>query len=192
MRTRRALLACVVAAVAACASPALAGTDLQKRPAADFALTDGTSGETVTLAGQRGRVVVLTFLYTNCPDVCPLTAEKLRDARAQVGDAARDLALIAVSVDPVHDTPAATREFVHAHRLDGALRFLVGDRASLERVWSAYGIAQQPGADGSVAHNDAIYVIDKQGRARTLLHSDVDVATLAQTLRTLLSESRLF
>jgi protein SCO1/2 len=136
--------------------------------------------------------VVLTFLYTNCPDVCPLTAEKLRDARAQVGDQAKDLALIAVSVDPVHDTPAAARDFVRAHRLEGALRFLIGDRASLQRVWAAYSIGQEAGPDPFVGHNDAIYLLDKQGRGRTLLHSDVEVATLAGALRTLLGESRLF
>jgi len=176
----------------ACAEPPLAGTDLQKRQAPDFALIDGATGETVTLAAQRGKVVVLTFLYTSCPDVCPLTADKLRAARAQLGDESKDLVLIAVSVDPIHDTPEATREFVRAHRLEGALHYLVGDRASLARVWSAYGIGQEPDQDPYVGHTDAIFLIDRQGRGRTLVHSDVDEPALARSLRTLLGESRLF
>lgn len=175
----------------ACAPAPLAGTDLGKRDAPDFTLTDGPTGDTVSLSALRGRVVVLTFLYTRCPDVCPLTAEKLREVRTGLGAAAEDLRLLAVSVDPAGDTPDATREFVRGHRLEGGLRFLVGDRASLARVWAAYGIAAQ--SDGSlVGHNDAIYLIDKQGRLRSLLHSDVAAGELAASLRTLLGESRLF
>lgn len=177
--------------VAACASAPLAGTDLGKRPTPDFTLVDGATGESVSLSALRGEVVVLTFLYARCPDVCPLTAEKLREARAALGDAARDLRLVAVSVDPVGDTPDAVREFVRAHRLEGGLRYLIGDRAALARVWSAYAIAAEP-SERLVGHNDAIYLIDKQGRQRTLLHSDVEVAALVASLRTLLSEARLF
>lgn len=178
--------------LAACASPPLAGTSLEKRPAPDFTLIDGPTGEAVSLSALRGKVVVLTFLYSNCPDVCPLTAEKLREARTALGESATDLRLVAVSVDPVGDTPAATREFVRGHRLEGELRFLIGGRAALARVWAAYGIAAEPVQAPFVAHNDAIYLIDKQGRGRTLLHSDVDVPILVASLRTLLGEGRLF
>lgn len=175
----------------ACAPTSLAGTDLQKRDAPDFTLTDGPTGDPVSLSALRGRVVVLTFLYTRCPDVCPLTAEKLRQARTGLGAAAEDLRLLAVSVDPAGDTPDATREFVRGHRLEGELRFLVGDRAALARVWAAYGIAAE--SNGSlVGHNDAIFLIDKQGRLRSLLHSDVATSELAASLKTLLGESRLF
>ncbi len=188
MRLVRALLLAAVA----CSTPTLAGTDLQKRAAPDFTLTDGATGETMSLSALRGRVVVLTFLYTNCPDTCPLTAEKLREARAALGDAAKDLSLVAVSVDPVRDTPATTRDFVRAHRLDGALRFLIGDRASLARVWALYAVGQEPQEDPFVAHSDVIFLIDKQGRGRSLLHSDVDVPTLVASLRALLAEGRFF
>ncbi len=184
-------LLALLLALAACAAPALGGTDLGKRSAPDFTLVDGVSGESVTLSALRGRVVVLTFLYTSCPDTCPLTAEKLRDARTDLGERAPGVAFVAVSVDPARDTPEAARAFVRAHRLDGALRFLVGDRASLARVWAAYGIAAEP-AGALVAHNDAIYLIDKQGRERSLLHSDVAVGALASSLRKLLEEARVF
>jgi protein SCO1/2 len=71
----------------ACASSApLKGTDLGKASAPDFRLTD-QSGRAVSFAGRRGRVVVLTFLYTHCPDECPLIAEKLHSTAGQMGDA---------------------------------------------------------------------------------------------------------
>jgi len=147
----------------------------------------------VTLSALRGKVVILAFLYTNCPDVCPLTAEKLRDARDRLGDSAADLSLVAVSVDPRHDTPMATGTFVRAHRLEGVMRFLIGDQASLARVWQLYGVAALAADTSSVVgHNDAIFLIDKQGRERSLVHSDIDVDALAASLRILLGESRLF
>jgi protein SCO1/2 len=183
-------LALLVLPLASCAAPALAGTDLQKRAAPDFTLTDGPTGDAISLSALRGKVVVLTFLYTSCPDVCPLTAEKLRAARERVGSTA-DLALVAVSVDPRNDTPQAVRDFLRAHRLEGAMRFLIGDQATLARVWQLYAIAVVPGAD-ALQHNDAIYLIDKQGRSRSLLHSDVEVDALASSLRALLAEPRFF
>ncbi len=68
-------------------------------PAPGFALTD-QHGEQVTLADQRGKVTALTFLYTHCPDVCPLTAAQLRLVDEQLGADADHVALLAISVDP--------------------------------------------------------------------------------------------
>jgi protein SCO1/2 len=189
VRLSAALLAAII--VAACASAELSGTDLGKREAPDFTLVDGPTGERVALSSLRGRVVALSFLYTNCPDVCPLTAGKFRTARQRLGDRASEVAFVAVSVDPARDTPEATRRFIAEHEMSGAMRYLIGDEASLRRIWSAYGIAAVA-ENGRVGHNDAIYLIDKQGRERTLLHSDVDVETLARDLAALASEGRLF
>jgi protein SCO1 len=178
-------------AQAGCGPPALSGTDLGKRPAPDFTLTDGPTGETVTLSSLRGRVVLLTFLYTSCPDVCPLTAAKLSAVRGRLGPAAGGIALIAVSVDPARDTPEATRKFLDAHGLSGVMRYLIGDRSALQAVWTKYGIGAEA-REALVAHNDAIYLIDKQGRERALLHSDVAEEALTRDLRALLEEPRLF
>lgn len=194
LRVARALAVLISLAIVlgGCVASALSGTDLGKRPAPDFTLTDGPTGETVSLSALRGKVVVLSFLYTACPDTCPLTAEKLRGARAALGADARDVAYVAVSVAPGRDTPEATRRFLSEHRLDGAMRFLVGDRAALAAVWSKYGVYAEPQGEGLVGHNDAIFLIDRQGRERSLLHSDLDPEILARDLRVLLAESRLF
>jgi protein SCO1/2 len=169
----------------ACAPATLAGTDLGATDAPDFTLTDGVSGRAVTLSAQRGQVVALTFLYTNCPDVCPLTATRFRAAQTELqGDADR-VRFVAVSVDPDRDTPQAVQAFSSAHGLASNWFYLVGGRAQLAPVWAAYGIGVQAGS-ATVTHNDAVYLIDKSGRERVLLHSE-DLATdLVSDLRALL------
>src|SRR5438105_8261679 len=78
--------ACLVAVLvlSACAPATLAGTDLGATDAPDFTLTDGMTGRAVTLSTQRGQVVALTFLYSNCRDVCPYTAIRFRAAHEVV------------------------------------------------------------------------------------------------------------
>jgi protein SCO1/2 len=170
----------------ACAPPpTFAGTELDAIDAPDFTLTDGLTGRAVTLSAHRGQVVALTFLFTTCPDVCPLTASRFRAAQDQLqGDASR-VTFIAVSVDPDRDTPEAVRVFSAAHRLTSNWYYLVGGRAQLAPVWAAYGIGVQAGST-AVTHNDAVYLIDRRGRERVLLHSE-DLATdLVNDLRVLL------
>ncbi|MDQ6852908.1 MAG: SCO family protein [Actinomycetota bacterium] len=171
----------------ACAPAKLVGDPLPGALAPDFTLTDGPTGETVTLSSLGGRVVLLTFLYTSCVDTCPLTAETIRGARDRLGDAAKSVTLIAVSVDPQGDTPTTTRQFVIDHRLEGSLRYLIGSQATLARVWQAYGIAQAV-STRDVLHSDVVYLIDKHGRGRLLLHSTVTPDVLASDLSLLANE----
>jgi protein SCO1 len=169
----------------ACAPPTLAGTDLGATDAPDFTLTDGVNGHAVTLSAQRGQVVALTFLYTTCPDVCPLTATRFRAAQTELqGDSSR-VTFIAVSVDPDRDTPTAVQVFSAAHGLASNWYYLVGGRAQLSPVWVAYGIGVQPGSS-TVTHNDAVYLIDARGRERVLLHSEDLARDLTNDLRALL------
>lgn len=181
--------ALVAIATLTCApAPRLSGTELGGHEAPDLTLTDGITGRTVTLSSLRGSVVALAFLYTRCPDVCPLTAAQFRAAQRQLGADAARVRFVAVSVDPVGDTPAAVREFSLAHDLTENWHYLIGPRAALQPVWSAYGVgAFDQGA--SVAHNDAIYVIDARGRERELLHSDVALADLVADLRAVLKDA---
>jgi protein SCO1/2 len=171
--------------VGACAPAPLAGTELGSTDAPDFTLTDGVSGRTVTLSAQRGQVVALTFLYTTCPDVCPLTATRFRASQAELQSDSSRVTFIAVSVDPDRDTPQAVQSFSNAHGLAANWYYLVGGRAQLSPVWAAYGIGVQAGSD-SVTHNDAVYLIDARGRERALLHSEDLAADLTNDLRALL------
>ena len=173
--------------LAACAPSKLVGEVLPGAIAPDFTLTDGPTGQVVSLSALRGNVLLVTFLYTSCLDVCPLTAEVIRAARDRMGTSARDVVFIAVSVDPVGDTPATTRRFVADHGLESTLRYLIGSQAALARVWQDYGIAQAV-ATKDVLHSDAIYLIDRNEHGRVLLHSDVLPETLATDLGILIRE----
>jgi protein SCO1/2 len=168
----------------------LPGTLLDRMPAPDFRLLDH-AGREVTLSGLRGNAVVLTFMYTTCPDFCPTTAEKLRRTWELLGPDAARVRFVAVSVDPRGDTPQAARQFSARHRLpDDAWHYLIGSEAELEPVWAQYGIASLRAPAGTlpaaVGHTEALYLIDPQGRERTLLRGDFDPAQLARALRTLL------
>lgn len=171
--------------LSACAAPKLAGTELGATDAPDFTLTDGVSGRAVTLSAHRGQVVALTFLYTTCPDVCPLTATRFRSAQTELGTEASRVTFVAVSVDPDRDTPSAVQAFSAAHGLAANWYYLVGGRAQLAPVWAAYGIGVQAGSS-AVTHNDAVYLIDARGRERVLLHSEDLEADLVNDLRALL------
>lgn len=133
--------------LAACGGEAaLTGTDLGAQPAPDFALID-PDGATVRMSDLRGKAVALTFIFTNCPDVCPLTAEKLRETYERLPEGTRDdVALVAVSVDPERDTAAALDAFSAAHGLEGNPAWvpLRGERPALEAVWRDYGIFAAP------------------------------------------------
>lgn len=171
------------------AGPRLSGTVLEARDAPDFTLTDGLTGRAVTLSALRGTVVALAFLYTRCPDVCPLTAAQLRAAQRELGSDAARFRIVVVSVDPDGDTPAAVREFSASHDLSEGYAYLVGQRAQLQTVWSAYGVGAFARSTGmGVDHNDAIYLIDARGRERELVHSDATVKALVADLRLLLAE----
>ncbi|HEU4656198.1 MAG TPA: SCO family protein [Capillimicrobium sp.] len=128
-------------------------------PTPDFALPD-QDGERVTLSGERGQVVVLTFLYSTCEDTCPITAQQIRGAFDILG---HDVPALAVSVDPADDTPDRAQRFLLEQKMTGRMRFLLGDRAQLEPIWKAYGI--RPQGDG-FEHSAHVVLIDRDGRQR--------------------------
>lgn len=184
----RALLLALAVTVAACAPPpALSGTELDGAQAPDFTLVDGVTGETVRLSSLRGTVVALAFLYTTCPDICPLTAAEFARAREELGGDAERVTFVAVSTDPDGDTPERVRRFSEAHGLDEGWHYLVGPRASLEAVWRAYGIGVIPDPPG-VGHTDAVYLIDEEGRERALVRSPDLGEHLVEDLRILLRD----
>jgi protein SCO1/2 len=167
----------------------LPGTDLGGAPAASFQLTDHR-GVAVALDQFRGRPVVLAFLYTSCPDVCRLTAAGLKEALSLMDDDAGRVQLLAVSVDPTGDDPAAVRRFLTRYALGDRMLYLTGPSESLPEVWRSYHLSvDERGVKGLDDHTDAIFVLDRHGRERALLRSDFDPSELAAGLRALLRET---
>lgn len=171
-----AFAATALALLLATREPSLPGTPLNGNPTPDFRLTDHRGVE-LQLSQLRGRPVVLSFLFTNCPDVCLLTTAGLAETARAVPEAA----FVGISVDPDRDDPNTVRRFLARQGLADRLTYLVGPKPALERVWADYFVA----ADAEL-HTDALYLIDKHGRQRALLRSDFDPAELTAALRALL------
>jgi protein SCO1 len=129
----------------------------------DFALRDQDGG-LVSLRGLRGRVVVLSPMYTNCRDSCPLIAQQIRDALGDLPSEERDqVTALALSVDPANDSAESARSFLLEQRVRGYLDFMVGSRAELRPVWRAYGFSPQT---KRFEHNSYVVLIDRRGRQR--------------------------
>ena len=127
-------------------------------------------GQPVTLSQYRGKAVLVTFLYANCPDVCPLIASNLRVALNLLGAEASKVQVIAVSVDPRGDTPAAVAKFLRDHQMVGRMQYLIGSAAQLARAWAAWSVGSQreAGQPQLVAHSALIYGITASGKVRTI------------------------
>ena len=166
----------------------LQGTDLDSTLAPDFRLED-QFGKPVSLSQFKGHPTVVTFLYTHCPDVCPLVADKLHTVVQSLGKDAPHVAMLAVSMDPKGDTVSAALNFSRVHKLVNSWHFLVGTLNQLAPVWSNYTVdAQAATSAGTVVHSTFVYVIDKEGRERVLLDNDFTPAQLTSDLKILLAE----
>ena len=126
----------------------------------DFTLKD-QDGKKVSLSDFKGEPLILTFMYSTCKDTCPLQANQIRGALDRLGDNA--VPSLAVSVDPVDDTPDRAKRFLVQRRLSGRMQFLLGDRAQLAPIWKEYGIQPQGKA---FDHSAYVLVLDAKGRQR--------------------------
>ncbi len=191
---RLALAAAIVAAagLAACAKPgppfalkSVAGL----LPRLSFELTD-QNGRPVTARDYRGKVVMLYFGYTNCPDACPTTLATLATAIRSLGPRSNDVRVLFVTVDPHRDTAAVLKSYVSFFGPEFV--GLRGDASELAAITRRYRVAyhlEPPGPDGTYAvdHSSAVFVFDRAGRAR-LLGSETDPAPrFASDLRRLLA-----
>jgi protein SCO1/2 len=146
-------------------------------------------GQSVNLASYRGKAVLVTFLYTNCPDVCPLITEKLRVAQVKLGAKAAQVQIIAVSVDPHGDTPAAVTAFLAHHRMVGRMQYLIGSPAQLGRTWKAWsvGSTREAGNPTQVAHSALVYGITASGKLTTIYPSSFDPSQIVHDVPLLAS-----
>ena len=111
---------------------------------ADFTLKD-QRGDTFSLFGARGNVVVLTFLYTYCTDVCPLLGAKLRATLQQLGEDIDEVRFVGITVDPGRDTTERIQLFSDALGLADYAQwhYLAGAETELQPIWQAYYISPQ-------------------------------------------------
>jgi protein SCO1 len=127
-------------------------------------------GERVNIDDYKGRAVLVTFLYTNCPDICPLITSNLRVAQNLMGKATSSKAqIIAVSVDPRGDTRKAVAAFLARHQMTGRMKYLIGSAHELAAVWKAWGVGSERDAEQPqfVNHSGLIYGITASGKRLT-------------------------
>jgi len=124
-----------------------------------FRLTD-QDGRTVTEESVRGRPAIFAFIYSHCQDTCPSEVQTIRGALDAYG---HDLPVYGVSVDPANDTPRSAQAFLLEQKMKGRMQFLLGSRAQLQGLWSAFGIAPQ--ARGK-EHSAYVVLVDRQSRQR--------------------------
>jgi protein SCO1/2 len=147
-------------------------------------------GQPVNISSYRGKAVLVTFLYTNCPDICPLITSNLRVTQNLMGKAVASKAqIIAVSVDPKGDTPKAVAAFLARHGMTGRMQYLVGSAGELAHVWKAWGVGserddQQP---QFVNHSGLIYGITASGQRKTLYAASFKPADIAHDVPLLAS-----
>jgi protein SCO1/2 len=129
-----------------------------------------SQGKTFDISEHRGKVVLLTWLYVKCPDVCPLIVSNLKIAQAKLGARAKDLVIVAVSTDPERDKPKAVNEFLEARGMHDRMQYLVGSQSKLHSVWKTWGVTAEPAAANPelIEHWSATYGISASGMITTL------------------------
>lgn len=159
------------------------------RPAADFELQD-QYGNPFHLAALRDEVVVLFFGYTTCPDVCPTTLAQLHKVKTQLGDNARQVHFVFVTVDPARDTPARLQTVLE--RYDDGFIGLSGEPLSLQDVWQQYNVVveyEPPDEETGhywVNHSARIYLIDPAGMIPRYYTHNFDTARMAADIEEML------
>jgi protein SCO1/2 len=147
-------------------------------------------GQPVNIDSYKGKAVLVTFLYTNCPDVCPLIASNLRVALNLMGaKEAAKVQVIAVSVDPRGDTPKAVAAFLARHEMTGRMQYLIGSSKELARAWKAWGVGSERDTSQPqfINHTGVIYGITASGKRLTLYDSSFEPSEIAHDVPLLVS-----
>jgi protein SCO1 len=168
----------------ASARPAFHGTTYDPvAPAPEFRLVD-QDGRAATLAGYRGRPVLVFFGYTRCTDFCPLTLDRLSRAVRELGPKSGGARILLVTVDPANDTPAVLGRYVA--RFAGRVEGLTGDTAALAAAWRAYSVYVAPGHhQPELAHSGVVYGIDRRGDLRVVISDGASDQATRDDIRSL-------
>lgn len=185
------IILCIALLVAACSEPQnfhstnISGVEWGR----DFNLADH-NGQPRRLADFKGKVVVLFFGYTQCPDVCPTTLATMRDTLKLLGDDAARVQVLFVTLDPARDTPELLAAYVPL--FDPSFIGLRGDDAAIAMLAKDFKVfyVKQPDTtpdNYSIDHSTGSYAFDPQGRLRLLLRHGETPANVAADLKLLLA-----
>ncbi|GAB2904593.1 SCO family protein [Paralcaligenes sp. KSB-10] len=155
---------------------------------------EGAGNKAITQDAFKGKTVLLFFGYASCPDVCPTTMVQLAQVMQNLGDKARNVRILFVSVDPHRDTPDKLQAYVDA--FDKNAIGLTGTEKQIADIARRYRVSYQiekpttqDSNDYQVAHSRGVYIFDNRGRARLLAPDTESVAAVTQSLQTLLAQT---
>lgn len=160
-------------------------------PAPSFKLPS-TTGEEFDLEAQRGKVVLLFFGYTHCPDICPTTLNDFKQVKNHLGGQADHVQFVFVTADPQRDTMKAVRDYVSI--FDPGFIGVTAPEEKLKPVWDAYGVFVKKREVGSAAgylvdHTARIYVVNPEGKLRLTFPQGMAPEAMADDISHLLDES---
>ena len=183
-------------------------------PAPGFELTDHLGKSADLFQYNDGNVVLLTFLYTYCPDICPIVTFKIKSIHTLLGTDAKNVSIVAISVDPERDTVERAYEYSEDWGMTDKWSFLVGTESQLESVWASYFVSsviddshrpstvshlgEVPDVKGvdalsrdialryTVNHQAPLYLIDRDGVMRVLHTLPIDPEEVVDDLQVLL------
>ena len=176
--------------LSACGEPEFIGSDITGTGLGKgMAMVDSATGQPRTLADYQGKVVVVFFGFTQCPDVCPTSLAELSQTMELLGSDASKVQVVMISVDPERDTPDILSAYVSAFHPDfagltGSPEQLSATAQSFKTFYSKIP-GETPG-DYSMSHGASFYLIDTKGEARVLASDKTPAKDLAHDIKQLL------
>ena len=185
------LFASLLLATSAQSAPALkAGVFDPPRAAPEFAAVSSSKGGELKLGSYRGKVVLLLFGFTQCPEVCPTTLATLAQARKLLGAQAAGVQVIYLTVDPERDDIGRIKEYLAA--FDASFVGGTGKLPALAAVYKNYGVSASkvpmPSGGYAMNHSTSIYLIDRAGLLRAMMPYGHDAPDFVHDLQALLAE----
>jgi protein SCO1/2 len=144
-----------------------------KTPAPSFTLTD-QNGKPFHFKPASGKLALVNFIYTTCPDVCPLFSAKLAAIqRTLAGEQNENYLLLSITTDPARDAAAKMKEYAEVFKPDfRRWHFLTGSSKDLAQVWKDFGVRVQDLGNGQIQHTNLTTLIDGQGLRRVDYYGD--------------------
>ena len=147
-----------------------------------------------TLADHKGKVLLVSFIFTTCSGSCPATTHRMASVQQELGrhHLLKDVRLVSISLDPVRDTPEVLRGYMRLYDVDASSwSFLTGPVDKVAKVVSAWGMWARPAANAQLDHPSRIFLVDTQGRIREIYNLDfMRPAWVIEDVRLLLGEKQ--
>jgi len=161
-------------------------------PVTDFALQTANN-KVFRLSEQKGKIILLFFGYTSCPDVCPVTLATFKQVYDDLGEDAQQVRFVMITADPDRDTPDKVAEY--AARFNSEFIGLSGDMMVLASIWKELGVfVEKQESDSAagylVSHTASVYVLDQQGGLFMTFPYGTNATEIADDIRQILKESK--